>query len=208
MCPAVHCPLHPPAHPSSSVSRLHEEGAERQCSNLRVWKPRLGVREPLSPASLFQFRENVQDVLPALPNPDDYFLLRWLRGEGRVEKFRTSGHREASGPNSYEFRSRRREGIEKRDPNPGPRCSPQLPLSRRQTRNSISSVSFHLHTARSFDLQKSEAMLRKVRPTSPGGLILMPPVPTSTSFEGAGSPPGALLSLPFSVHGVPEDHGH
>lgn len=29
----------------------------------------------------FQFRENVQDVLPALPNPDDYFLLRWLRGE-------------------------------------------------------------------------------------------------------------------------------
>uniref|UniRef100_A0A5F7ZY90 SEC14 like lipid binding 2 n=1 Tax=Macaca mulatta TaxID=9544 RepID=A0A5F7ZY90_MACMU len=26
-----------------------------------------------------QFRENVQDVLPALPNPDDYFLLRWLR---------------------------------------------------------------------------------------------------------------------------------
>lgn len=30
-----------------------------------------------------QFRENVQDVLPALPNPDDYFLLRWLRGEGR-----------------------------------------------------------------------------------------------------------------------------
>lgn len=31
----------------------------------------------------FQFRENVQDVLPALPNPDDYFLLRWLRGEDR-----------------------------------------------------------------------------------------------------------------------------
>lgn len=30
-----------------------------------------------------QFRENVQDVLPTLPNPDDYFLLRWLRGEGR-----------------------------------------------------------------------------------------------------------------------------
>uniref|UniRef100_A0A2K5H8K1 GOLD domain-containing protein n=1 Tax=Colobus angolensis palliatus TaxID=336983 RepID=A0A2K5H8K1_COLAP len=26
-----------------------------------------------------QFRENVQDVLTALPNPDDYFLLRWLR---------------------------------------------------------------------------------------------------------------------------------
>lgn len=30
-----------------------------------------------------QFRENVQDVLPTLLNPDDYFLLRWLRGEGR-----------------------------------------------------------------------------------------------------------------------------
>uniref|UniRef100_A0A8C0WKS0 CRAL/TRIO N-terminal domain-containing protein n=1 Tax=Castor canadensis TaxID=51338 RepID=A0A8C0WKS0_CASCN len=26
-----------------------------------------------------QFRENIQDVLPALPNSDDYFLLRWLR---------------------------------------------------------------------------------------------------------------------------------
>ena len=37
-----------------------------------------------SPSCLsMQFRENVQDVLPALPNPDDYFLLRWLRGEGR-----------------------------------------------------------------------------------------------------------------------------
>lgn len=37
-----------------------------------------------SPSSLsLQFRENVQDVLPTLPNPDDHFLLRWLRGEGR-----------------------------------------------------------------------------------------------------------------------------
>ncbi|KAF5929133.1 hypothetical protein HPG69_019153 [Diceros bicornis minor] len=26
-----------------------------------------------------QFQENIQDLLPALPNPDDYFLLRWLR---------------------------------------------------------------------------------------------------------------------------------
>ncbi|MBW02621.1 SEC14-like protein 2, partial [Eschrichtius robustus] len=33
-----------------------------------------------SPSCLsLQFRENVQDVLPTLPNPDDYFLLRWLR---------------------------------------------------------------------------------------------------------------------------------
>lgn len=38
----------------------------------------------LSPSCLsLQFRENVHDVLPTLPNPDDYFLLRWLRGEGR-----------------------------------------------------------------------------------------------------------------------------
>lgn len=37
-----------------------------------------------SPSYLsLQFRENVQDVLPTLPNPDDYFLLRWLRGKGR-----------------------------------------------------------------------------------------------------------------------------
>lgn len=36
-----------------------------------------------SPSYLsLQFRENVQDVLPSLPNPDDYYLLRWLRGEG------------------------------------------------------------------------------------------------------------------------------
>lgn len=28
-----------------------------------------------------QFRDNLQDLLPALPNADDYFLLRWLRGE-------------------------------------------------------------------------------------------------------------------------------
>uniref|UniRef100_A0A8C9JQ00 SEC14 like lipid binding 2 n=1 Tax=Panthera tigris altaica TaxID=74533 RepID=A0A8C9JQ00_PANTA len=36
----------------------------------------------LAPLSPRPFRENVQDVLPTLPNPDDYFLLRWLRGEG------------------------------------------------------------------------------------------------------------------------------
>lgn len=36
----------------------------------------------LSSCLSLQFRENVQDVLPTLPNPDDYFLLRWLRGEG------------------------------------------------------------------------------------------------------------------------------
>ena len=32
-----------------------------------------------------QFRDNLQDLLPALPNADEYFFLRWLRGEaGRV----------------------------------------------------------------------------------------------------------------------------
>lgn len=50
----------------------------------------------------FQFRENVQDVLPALPNPDDYFLLRWLRGEGRggevADEMR--GQQESLGPHS------------------------------------------------------------------------------------------------------------
>ncbi|KFM08087.1 SEC14-like 2, partial [Aptenodytes forsteri] len=30
-----------------------------------------------------QFRENLQDVLPSLPSQDDYFLLKWLRGNPR-----------------------------------------------------------------------------------------------------------------------------
>ncbi|XP_010827173.1 PREDICTED: uncharacterized protein LOC104980232 [Bison bison bison] len=38
-----------------------------------------------------RFRENVQDVLPALPNPDDYFLLRWLRVLGTLEDDFTVG---------------------------------------------------------------------------------------------------------------------
>lgn len=28
-----------------------------------------------------EFRENLQDLLPTMPKADDYFLLRWLRGE-------------------------------------------------------------------------------------------------------------------------------
>lgn len=28
-----------------------------------------------------QFRDNLQDLLPTMPKADDYFLLRWLRGE-------------------------------------------------------------------------------------------------------------------------------
>ncbi|ELW66538.1 Putative SEC14-like protein 6 [Tupaia chinensis] len=41
-----------------------------------------GHVDNLSPAQerlLAQFQENIQDVLSALPNPDDFFLLRWLR---------------------------------------------------------------------------------------------------------------------------------
>ena len=65
---------------------------------------------------------------------------------------------------------------------------------------------FHLPTARNFDLQKSEAMLRKVRPIPPRkfgkGVCwgqFLPPASTSI-------PSLPLISL--SVHGVPEDHGH
>ena len=36
---------------------------------------------PTIRSSSAQFRENLQDLLPILPNADDYFLLRWLRGE-------------------------------------------------------------------------------------------------------------------------------
>ncbi|KAM9055565.1 SEC14-like protein 2 isoform 4-T5 [Megaptera novaeangliae] len=40
---------------------------------------RVGDLSPRQKEALAKFRENVQDVLPTLPNPDDYFLLRWLR---------------------------------------------------------------------------------------------------------------------------------
>ncbi|KAM9096077.1 SEC14-like protein 4 [Sarcophilus harrisii] len=40
---------------------------------------RVGDLSPQQQEALAQFRKNVQDVLPDLPNPDDYFLLRWLR---------------------------------------------------------------------------------------------------------------------------------
>uniref|UniRef100_A0A2K5HFR0 Uncharacterized protein n=1 Tax=Colobus angolensis palliatus TaxID=336983 RepID=A0A2K5HFR0_COLAP len=39
---------------------------------------RVGDLSPKQAETLAKFRENVQDVLPALPNPDDYFLLRWF----------------------------------------------------------------------------------------------------------------------------------
>ncbi|KAM9096079.1 SEC14-like protein 4 isoform 2-T2 [Sarcophilus harrisii] len=40
---------------------------------------RVGDLSPQQQEALAQFQKNVQDVLPGLPNPDDYFLLRWLR---------------------------------------------------------------------------------------------------------------------------------
>ncbi|XP_072456062.1 SEC14-like protein 4 isoform X2 [Notamacropus eugenii] len=40
---------------------------------------RVGDLSPQQEEALAQFRKNVQDVLSNLPNPDDYFLLRWLR---------------------------------------------------------------------------------------------------------------------------------
>uniref|UniRef100_A0A8C3FJP4 SEC14 like lipid binding 2 n=1 Tax=Chrysemys picta bellii TaxID=8478 RepID=A0A8C3FJP4_CHRPI len=40
---------------------------------------RVGDLSPKQAEALAKFRENLQDVLPSLPNHDDYFLLRWLR---------------------------------------------------------------------------------------------------------------------------------
>ncbi|XP_058388279.1 SEC14-like protein 4 [Diceros bicornis minor] len=40
---------------------------------------RVGDLSSQQQEALARFQENIQDLLPALPNPDDYFLLRWLR---------------------------------------------------------------------------------------------------------------------------------
>ncbi|XP_040859571.1 SEC14-like protein 4 isoform X1 [Ochotona curzoniae] len=40
---------------------------------------RVGDLSPAQQEALAKFRENLQDLLPALPKADDYFLLRWLR---------------------------------------------------------------------------------------------------------------------------------
>ncbi|XP_006894849.1 PREDICTED: SEC14-like protein 4 [Elephantulus edwardii] len=40
---------------------------------------RVGDLSPRQQEVLAKFRENLQDLLPTLPKPDDYFLLRWLR---------------------------------------------------------------------------------------------------------------------------------
>nr|XP_054326298.1 putative SEC14-like protein 6 isoform X2 [Pongo pygmaeus] len=96
---------------------------------------RVGDLSPSQEKSLAQFRENIQDVLCALPNPDDYFLLRWLRGKG------------PQGP---------------------PRGMPRESRSLCQC-SWVSRYLSHCGSpgqeqgplARSFDLQKSEDMLRK-----------------------------------------------
>ena len=132
-----------------------------------------------------QFRENVQDVLPALPNPDDYFLLRWLRGEGGCGGGQGKGQQEGPGTkcsrrthgsqdpitsSCFTFRSQRGEGTGKEAPSKAPVPSIALPPAQGQdkmtARQPLSHLtpSFRLPTARNFDLQKSEAMLRKVRP--------------------------------------------
>lgn len=45
--------------------------------DLRVLGAPLIIISPPHP----QFRDNLQDLLPTMPKADDYFLLRWLRGE-------------------------------------------------------------------------------------------------------------------------------
>ncbi|XP_064434748.1 SEC14-like protein 4 isoform X1 [Mirounga angustirostris] len=40
---------------------------------------RIGDLSPQQQEALARFRDNLQDLLPALPNADEYFLLRWLR---------------------------------------------------------------------------------------------------------------------------------
>ncbi|XP_077164082.1 SEC14-like protein 2 [Paroedura picta] len=39
----------------------------------------VGDLSPKQEAALAKFRENVQDIMSALPDQDDYFLLKWLR---------------------------------------------------------------------------------------------------------------------------------
>ena len=128
-------PPHPSAHPSSiTAGQTALEEKERN------WKKKKSITESELKAQcehLFnqhlssQFRENVQDVLPALPNPDDYFLLRWLRGEGRRGGGQGEGQQEGPGTNCsrrthgsqdpttsscFTFRSRRGEGTGKEGP--------------------------------------------------------------------------------------------
>ena len=90
-------PCRPGAQPASAELPRTEQGS----SGSLYGEPRAEGGQGgtcRSPSCLsLQFRENVQDVLPALPNPDDYFLLRWLRGEGRGAAAGRLGQRLALG---------------------------------------------------------------------------------------------------------------
>lgn len=81
------CPALLATHPKTSLSQRLQQYVKEGSGKGPQWRLPLGrVRlgsSHLSSCLSLQFRENVQDVLPTLPNPDDYFLLRWLRGEGR-----------------------------------------------------------------------------------------------------------------------------
>lgn len=60
------------------------EGTRKgQASSLEVFGEDQGSIHQLSLLSP-QFREKLQDVLPSLPSQDDYFLLKWLRGNPKV----------------------------------------------------------------------------------------------------------------------------
>lgn len=65
---------------SAELTRAEQESSKNLYGESRAEGGQGGTCYSPSCLSL-QFRENVQDVLPTLPNPDDYFLLRWLRGE-------------------------------------------------------------------------------------------------------------------------------
>ncbi|MEJ1274445.1 SEC14-like lipid binding 4 [Cricetulus griseus] len=97
------------------------------------------------------FRENLQDVLPILPKADDYFLLRWLRGE--VTGIRKA---ESKGKDRKEQDDKKVEDLTVASASPLPdelNSQDQLILD-------LASPS-HVFVARNFDLKKSEDMLRK-----------------------------------------------
>lgn len=54
-----------------------------QTSSLEVFGEDQGSLHQMSILSP-QLREKLQDVLPSLPSQDDYFLLKWLRGNPQV----------------------------------------------------------------------------------------------------------------------------
>lgn len=65
--------------PDSPGWRVFVGTRKGQTSSFEVFGEDQG---PLHQPSLLspQFREKLQDVLPSLPSQDDYFLLKWLRG--------------------------------------------------------------------------------------------------------------------------------